>query len=502
MKANRILTFVAFTLLALTSAQSLPKLTPPGAVGGLYTRNLSVKKALLVNFQAEWSRLGIGQMFSDLFKDAEGDNGDVKKVEKLLSTDLVGREGIVVFYPNGSFFVMARPSAERANEIIKLVRESFKNPKQMKGWLIEENPQEDLPTPVVFGVSSDALLIASKDAADRFFKGDRGLNMPISGDFAFWLEAEPLWVYLDDPNLGLPPEAVTAIKTFKGFDYAANLELDGIHSSGSACFDPSKDADLAAIFLPQAAAWPLGDLPAGVSATSGTLDLPLLGKYLTHWAKLLGQDMEIDLSAFGQRYALIDAGTPDPQQALQNPFGNLLLLLEAKDSLTAEVTLLSWLQMAAAFSTPEGQGGFSVEPVTIAGHEGKKVSIGMAGDIYLVSLEDRLALATSKKAIDLLQAPPLKNDPGFAKLAAMLPPAYVSASYGNYQTTLKQAAQLLPLMMMQTIDDAEAQAMMSKLSTKLSKFFDFVAGRVGGGISYDVIQGGCVNNISFTQVNW
>lgn len=502
MKANRILTFAAFALLALASAQSLPKLTPPGAVGGLYTRNLAVKKAFLVNFQAEWNRLGIAKMFSDLVKDQNDDAGDVKKVEKLLSADLVGREGIVVFYPDGSFFVMARPSAERADEIIKLVRESLKNPQQMKGWLIEESQQEDLPTPVIVGVSNDALLIASKDAADRFFKGDRGLEMPASGDFTIWGEAQPLWVYLNDPNLGLPPEAVTAVKTFKGFAYATNLELDGIHSSGSFCLDPSKDADLAAIFLPKATAWPLGDLPAGVSATSGTLDLPLLGKYITHWAKVLRQDMEIDLSAFGQRYALVDAGTLDPQQALQQPFGNLLLLLETKDSLTAEVTLLSWLQMTAAFSTPEGQGGFSVEPVTVAGHEGKKVSIGMAGDLYLVSLEDRLALATSKKAIDLLQAPPLKNDPGFAKLAAMLPPAYAGASYGNYRTFLKQTAQLLPLMMMQTIDDAQTQAFMAELSTKLSKFFDFVASRVGGGISYDVVQKGCMNSTSFTQVNW
>ncbi len=501
MKRIRIITLLAAALFSLAAAQSLPALTPPGAAGGIYTRNLAVKKAFFVNFQAEWNRLGINDLFLDVLnKDAEVTQDDIDKVGKFLTVDVVGREGIVVFYADGSFFFMARPSANRATEIINAVREQMKSPRKLKGWLIEESVEGD--TTVIAGVSSDAILIASKEAADRFFAGDRGLKMPVSGDFAAWVEPEPLWSYLEDPSLGIPPNGVTAIKTFSGFAGATSFETDGIHSSGSICFDPSQDAEMAAVFLPGESAWKLADLPLGVSATTGVLDLPALGDYVNRWAAEFDSEMELDLSAFGKRFAMIDAGSDNPQDALQNPMGNLLLLLETKDSLTAEVTLLSWLQMGAAFSTPEGQGGFSVEPITVDGRDGKAVQMGMAGTLYLVSYDDHLALATSKDALNLLSAPPLSSDPNFARLAKLLPASYSSASYGNYKKSLNQAAQMLPLMMMQTVDDAESQQFMTELAMKLSQFFSFVAERTGGTISYTKQKGSCLASSGFTEVDW
>ena len=501
MKRIRIITLLAAAVLSLAAAQSLPALTPPGAAGGIYSRNLSVKKAFFVDFQAEWNRLGINDLFLDLIK-SEPDitQEDIDEVGKFLTIDVIGREAIVTFYADGNFFIMARPAAERTAEIIAAIREQMDSPQQKGGWLIQESEEDDMN--VIVGVSSDAVLIASKGAADRFFADDRGLKMPVSGDLAFWLEPEPLWVYLDDPSLGIPPRGITAIKTFTGFAVATNIEIDGLHSTGSVCFDPQQDPELAAIFLPNQSSWKLGDLPLGVSATTGVIDLPALGDYISSWAADFEADMEVDLSAFGERFALIDAGAGDPQQALQNPLGNLLLLLETKDSLTAEVTLLSWLQMGAAFSTPEGEGGFSVEPITVDGREGKAIQLGMAGTLYLVSYDDHLALATSKDALGLLSAPKLSSDPGFARLSGMLPASYVGASYGNYKKTLEQTAQLLPLVMMQSIDDAEVQQFMGQLAIKLSQFFSFVAERTGGTISYTKKSGSCLISAGYTEVDW
>jgi len=501
MKRNQVFSLLAVLLLSLSLAQSLPALTPPGAAGGIYTRNLAVKKAFFVNFQAEWNRLGIGDTFLELVEsEPDVTQEDVSEFDKLLTVDIIGREAILTFYADGNFFAMARPSAKKTAEIIAAIRKQMDSPQKKGGWLIEESEEDDMS--VVVGVSSDTILIASKGAADRFFAGDRGLKLPASGDLAIWLEPQPLWMYLDDPSLGLPPRAISAIKTFSGFVDAITLDLDGVHNKSSICFDPSQDPELADIFLLDDRAWNLADLPRGVTATTGVIDLPALGNYLNSWAADSDTDLEIDLSAFDKRFAMIDAGNNDPQQALQNPMGNLLFLLETKDSLTAEVTLLSWLQMGAAFSTPEGQGGFNVEPISVNGHEGKAVQLGMAGVLYLVSYEDRLALATSKEALKLLSAPKLASDPDFVRLSKILPAQYISASYGNYKKTLEQAAQLLPLMMMQSVDDAETQQAMAELTMKLSQFFSFVAEHTGGTIGYINKKGPCLVGAGFTEVDW
>jgi len=501
MKRNQIITFLVAVVLSLAAAQSLPALTPPGAAGGLYTRNLAVKKAFFVNFQAEWNRLGINDLFLEAIKsEPDVTQEDIDEVSKFLSLDLIGREAILTFYADGNFFFMTRPSAQKTAEIIAAIREELESPQQRGGWLIEEDEEDGLTT--ILGVSSDAILFASKGAADRFFAGDRGLKMPIDGDLALWFDAKPLWIYLDDPSLGIPPNGIAAIKTFTGLGVAANLETNGINDSGYFCFDPSQDADLANIFLVGESAWNIADLPSGVSVSTGMLDLPALGNYINRWAAEFDAGLEIDLTSFGKRFAIVDAGADDPQEVLQNPLGNLLVLLETTDSLTAEVTLLSWLQMAAAFSTPEGQGGFSVEPITVNGREGKAVQLGMAGTLYLVSYDDRLAIATSEAALNLLAAPKLSSNSDFVRLSKMLPAKYVGASYSDNRKTLEQAAQLLPFVMMQSVEDAETQRFMTELTAKLSEFFSFVANRTGGSISYTQRNGPCLQSAGFTQINW
>jgi len=501
MKKIQIIVFLIAALLSLAAAQSLPALTPPGAVGGFYTRNLSVKKAFFVDFQAEWNRLGINDLIFNMIEDdPDFSEGDIDDLKKFFTIDIIGREAILVFYANGDFFFLTRPAAKNAAEIISAVRDQLDSPKQRGGWLVEENEEDGIA--LIVGVSSDAILIASPEAANRFFSGDRGLKIPVSGDIAAWFKPQPLWEYLDNPDLNLPPSAIAAIKTFTGLASASNFQIDGVYENSSFCLDPNQDSDLAKIFLTSDSAWDLATLPHGLSATSGVIDLPALGRYVNRWAAEFNFDIDIDLSSFGTRFALIDAGSENPQQALQNPMGSLLLLLETQDSLTAEVTLLSWLQMAAAFATPEGEGGFSVEPIAVNGRDGKAIQLGLTGTIYLVSYDDHLALATSKDALDLLTAPKLGSDPDFSRLSKMLPANYWGASYGNYNKTLKQAAQIFPLMMMQSIGDAETQQITTELTMKLSQFFVFMADRTGGAISYTKQKNKCLVSSGFIEVNW
>ncbi|GEM_PF-1456860 len=487
---------------SLASAQSLASLTPPGATAGMYTRNLAIKKAYFIDFQAEWNRLGISELF---MKTIEGESNnpltpeEKREIGTLLSADVFGQEGILTVYPDGGFFVLAKPAAKSAQEIIGAIRQAMKNPYERNGWLLEKNG--DNPE-FVIGVSNNMLMMGSQKVVERFFKGDRGYKLPIEGDFAFWVEGEPLWKYLDDPNLGLPPEAVRAIKTFGGLYMAMNIEKDGIHSYSRFNLNPDQDATLAEIFTPRGSAWPLSSLPAGVSVSSGMLDFAKLGDYASGWAEKFGSDLQLDLSAFGNRYAIIDAGSEDPQAAMQQPLGNLLLLIETKDSLTAEVTLLSWLQMLAGFASPQDNGGFAVKAIKVDGRDGKKVQIGMMGELYIVSYDDRLAVATSQKALELLSAAKLAQDPDYLRLSKMLPAQYTSAGFGKVGKALRQGAALLPFMITQQIEDPDVQRLMAEFSLKLSQFMTFVAGKTGNSISYGVHTDRYMQGKSFTEINW
>ncbi|HGY09797.1 MAG TPA: hypothetical protein ENK37_07085 [Oceanithermus profundus] len=502
-KRPYILILAAVLLLATATAQSLPALAPPGATAGFYTRNLAIKKAFFIDFQLEWNRLG----FFDLFKQAADQGGelsadDLQIASEVLNLDLVGREGLIAVYPSGDFFAIARPSADRVDTLIALLNKFMEKPEKRAGWLLERDDSEGLP--VYLGHNGELLLAASEGALERFFNGERGLEVPIEGDLAYWAHAQPLWPMLEAQEQ-LPPELVRALKTFVSFAGALDIEDGGLFTRSRFALDPNQDPALAALFLPSTAAWPLGEQPRGVSAGSYVFDLAAFGDYVTQLAAGFGmEDLNLDLSAFGQHVAFVDAGSEDPQEALSNPLGNLLLVLETKDTLTAEVTLLTWLQSLAGFATPEGEGGFTVEATEVAGMPAKRLAVGMLGNLVLVTGEDRLYLATSERAAALLEASEkLADDPKFVKLAKLyLPEGYTGASYSNNRETLKQAAQMLPLMMMQTVDDPEVQAFTFEFADKLAQFLSFVAERVGSSVSYQETQGSTVEGSGFMEVAW
>ncbi len=493
---------LAAVLLLSAAAQSLPALTPPGAAAGFYTRNLAVKKAFFIDFQLEWKRLG----FFDLFKEAvekEGDlnSDDLQLASEVLNLDLVGREGLIAVYPSGDFFAIARPSADRVDTLIALLNKTMDHPQKRAGWLLERDDSEGLP--VYVGHNGELLLAASEGALERFFGGERGLKVPLEGDLAYWGYAQPLWPLLEDQEQ-LPPEIVRAVKTFVSLAGAFDIKEGGAFTRSRFALDPDQDPVLASLFLPSGAAWPLGELPRGVSAGSYVFDLAALGDYVSRLAAVFGEDLNLDLSAFGRRVAFVDAGSEDPQEALSNPLGNLLIVLETKDTLTAEVTLLTWLQSLAGFATPEGEGGFSVEATEVAGMPAKRLTIGMLGNLVLVTGEDRLYLATSERAAALLEASEkLADDPKFVQLAKLyLPDRYTGASYTDNREAIQQAARMLPLMMMQTVDDPEVQAFTFEFAEKLARLLDFLAGRVGSGVSYQKIQGSAVEGFGFMEVAW
>ncbi len=490
---------------SLALAQSLPSLTPPGAAAGLYTRNLAIKKPFFIDFQTEWNRLGIAEALQDMLaEDNELTDEDVELMGEIFSLDLVGREGIFVIYPNGDVFALARPAAGHVDEFIALLDNAMENPEASHGWKLDR-AAEDGDNPLVVGHNGEILLFGTEGAVDRFLSGDRGMKPPVEGDLAFWIDAQYLWPLLENSGLELPPEAVQAIKTIGGVSWALDIQEEGVSTRSRVPILPDQDPELARILLPSDHAWPLGDLPVGVGVSSFTFDLAAFGDYATGLARAFGMDdLQLDLSAFGNHLALIDAGTNNPQEALQNPLGNLLVILETRDTLTAEVTLLTWMQMLAGFSTPEGSGGFSVEALEVNGMPAKKLNIGMVGDLFLVTGSDRLYLATSKRALDLLaNDSSLAGEPGFRKLAQNhLADRYSSASFTDNRKSLEQLADMLPFMMLQTVSDPEAQAATYELTQKYAQFLKFVAQRLGPGISYQQVQGNDLISFGFTEVTW
>ncbi len=500
---------IYFFLLALVLtvpvalAQSLPALTPPGAIAGFYTRNLAIKKAFFIAFQAEWNRLDFFDSFENIAEEGGFDAEDLQIISDVLNIDLVGREGIFVFYPSGDFFALARPSADRVDSLIALLDRSMVNPEIYRGWKLDRS--DDGSNPLLVGHNGELLLLGSQGAVERFLAGDRGIRPPVEGDLVFWVDTGPFAPLLHDPELELPPEVIRSISTFSKFSWALDIQEGGVFIRSRFALDPNQDPELASLLLPTDQAWALDELPKGVSVSSFVFDLPAFGDYVTNYAQMFGvQDLQLDLSAFGDHLAMVDAGTSDPQEALQNSLGNLLFIMETRDSLTAEVTLLSWIQMLAGFSTPEGSGGFRVESLEVAGMPAKMLSVGILGNLYLVSGDDRLYLATSKRALQLLDSgETVGEDAGFRRLAqAYLPASYVSASYTDNRKTLEQIAGLLPLMMMQTVDDPDVQAMTIELTDKYAQFLHFVATRLGPSIGYVQVQGDELIGFGFMEVAW
>lgn len=151
------------------------------------------------------------------------------------------------------------------------------------------------------------------------------------------------------------------------------------------------------------------DLPQGYSVSTGVLDLGRVGAYLPGLLREFDLQLNLDLRAFGSRFAMVSVKGPPPAPdgRSEATFGHDLIYWEVRDPATAEANLLALLQSLAAFSTPEGQGGFRV-----LGSEGgfKAVEVGLGGTLFYKLEPTCLVIATSRSAAQAVGNPPWSQD--------------------------------------------------------------------------------------------
>ncbi|AEB11804.1 hypothetical protein [Marinithermus hydrothermalis] len=500
---KKILVLLSAFLVSLALAQTLPALTPPGAVAGLYTRNLGLKKTFFLDFQAEWARLGLAdwvdQALGEELELSETERRELELFRQIFNLDVVGREGIVTVYPDGNFFALARPSADRVGLVISTLKNLLEEARPRSGWMVQTFAGEEMD--ILVGYTKELVLVATPTAADRFFAKERGLEVPLEGDLVFWVDPEPLLPLLETTDL--PPELARVVRTFAGYATALELQPDGVHTRSRLALSPEGDPELLALLLPEERAWPLEDLAQGHSVTSGVFDLAKFGAYVTQWLQFFGVDYDLDLSAFGRRIAVVTLPMPtDPMLLQQNPLGNMLIYVETEDPITAEVTVLSWLQQAAAFATAEGAGGFKVEPIEADGLEARRVQVGLWGEVYLAHREGVMILATSAEAFSALTGPTLEDDPAFQRFATRIPPNAVSASFTNLSGTLREQAALITSTLPLMVDDPAAMQTSFAIAEQFQAFLEFIAGRVGGGVAYSQVQDHTLESEGFWEVRW
>jgi len=508
MKIIRILlSMLLFAGAAL--AASLPALVPTGAVTGLYARNLAIKKAFLIDFQIELKRqqLTLDDLINEFANDAPSDLSEIRPLLKLMSIDLVGQEGLAVAYPDGTFLALARPSPKDRSRIFETVKTLLKDAQKEGAWTVKHYPSES-GSAIVAGYSQDTLLVASEPAFERFLdpSSPKGLSLPLGGDLVYFLDLEPLGPMLSSvfEGEGLPPSLLKAIQTPRRYAFSLSIEKAGIVSKSEFAFAPEGDRALKALFLNHGRPWPLAALPQGISVTSLYLPLPQLGEYLSNLLGQSGMGLQIDLSAFGNRLALInvEGQSNTAVMAMQNPAGDLLVILEASDALTAEANLLAWLQMAAASATPEGSGGFALRQTTIAGQTAKAVQVGMMGEVYLFNLGDRVALATSKTAAEALFGPRLGENPEFRAKADFYPDTALQLSFSDNRRAWKLAAEQLLATTPMLAQNGESLQKTMRFMQRLSAFLSFVAERSGASLSYTRAQDNTLVTEGLTEVRW
>ncbi|GEM85907.1 hypothetical protein [Meiothermus granaticius] len=474
-----MLRFLALLILLLGSslAQSLLSLAPPGAVAGVSLGNLSNSR-YLKGIAADWKESGMEALLK----------GEVRK-EAGSDADLVGTfagGAAVALYPDG-FFLIARPNAAAMN----LIRKNTKGLKPQAGWMV--GGDKDALT----GFSRDLVFIATPRIARLFLQNKRGLQAPISGDFLIW-GAPPQNLI---QSLQLPPRTNGAARVIRRFSFALKLTEGGYTSETRLEVNPAPDAAFASFFLPQGQPYDAGELPQGLSVSTGILDLAKLSRYLSAIAQELGAKVNLDLSAFGSRYATVNVQGPPPAPdgRSSDVLGHLLVYLEVKDPATAEANLLGLLQNLAAFATPQGQGGFKVLPPQ---GEFKAVQLGSIGKLYYKVEATRMVIATSTSALAAANGPTWKTDPNYQKFRVRIPANAVGYSFNDGGAALSMSAAQIGEMLPQTIGN-QADAKFSRdLAKSLSNFMGRLAQRFGSGLSYSTVEGNTLIGRGFYEVRW
>jgi hypothetical protein len=347
------------------------------------------------------------------------------------------------------------------------------------------------------GFSRELVFVASPKYARLFLQNRRGLQAPVRGDIVLW--GTPPQELLQ--SLNLPPRASGAARTLRRFSYAIQLTAGGYTEEARLDVNPAPDPALASLLLPKDRPYNAADLPQGYSVSTGVLDLSRLGLYLSGLLREFDVRLNLDLRAFGARFATVTVQGPPPAPDGRSEaiLGHNLIYWEVRDAATAEANLLALLQSLAAFSSPDGQGGFKV-----LGSEGefKAVEVGLGGTLYYKLEATRLVIATSKSALQAVGNPPWSQDANFRRFRARIPANAIGYSFSNQGSALQEQLGQLGATIPQTIGSELDRQTSRELARALTDFTERLAKRFGLGISYAVVEGNSLISRGFYEVRW
>jgi len=468
---------VALFFLSSALAQNLLSLAPQGAVAGFYMNDLRGSR-YLGGLAADWKQSGMEAFLGRELRKQAG-NG----------ADLLGfaAGGVAVALYNDGFFVMTRPSAAA----MRALRRDAKGLRPQGGWLVASDEE------TMTGFSRELVFIASSKYARLFLQNRRGLQAPVRGDIVLW--GTPPHELLQ--SLNLPPRASGAARTIRRFSYAIQLTAGGYTEETRLEVNPAADPALASLLLPKERPYDAAELPQGYSVSTGVLDLSRVGAYLTGLLREFDVRLNLDLRAFGARFATVTVKGPPPAPDGRSEaiLGHSLIYWEIRDPATAEANLLALLQSLAAFSTPDGQGGFRV-----LGNEGefKAVEVGLGGTLYYKLEPSRLVIATSKSALQAVNNPPWGQDPNFRRFRARIPANAIGYTFGNQGAALEEQLGQIGNALPQTIGSELDQQASRELNLALTNFFGRLSKRFGSGLSYAVVEGNSLVSRGFYEVRW
>jgi hypothetical protein len=253
----------------------------------------------------------------------------------------------------------------------------------------------------------------------------------------------------------------------------------------------------------------------GLVASAPQLGVTDLNQFVQSMA---GVDLQKDLFGWtGPNVATISTPAPAPQQAgmpSSDLLGASVFVLKSKDDAAATAGLSDlFTKLAgqlASFTNPSGNGA-PAKPET---HQVGKLTVTSYALAPGVTLSTTVAdghafVATNKTALDaVLQA--MQNGGGLpATLQSMrqkVPSGAHSFTLTDAQANMKNLGASL-VMGLQTLagmggsqglDIAKVQA----ATDALQKYLDFVAGRLGGAVSYQQVSGDTITGHGMTQVHW
>ncbi|RIH86187.1 hypothetical protein Mlute_01343 [Meiothermus luteus] len=462
-------------LLGSALAQNLVSLAPPGAVAGFYLADLR-GSPYLQGFAADWKASGMEALLGRELRQQVGQ-----------AVDLLGLAAgglVAAAYPDG-FFVLGRPSPGA----LEALRKEARGLQSLGGWQVGGDKE------VQIGLSRELFFVASPKYAQLFLQNRRGLGAPARGDLVFW-GSLPQGLAQD---LGLPPRTSSALRALGRFTYSLQLSPGGYTEEARLELNPTLDPTLARLLLPKERPYDPTGLPQGYSVTTGVFDLAQFATYLKGLLSELNIPLELDLKGFSPRYALVSVKGPPPAPDGRGEglLGHTLVYWEVKDPALAEANLLALMRALAAFSTPEGQGGFR----TLGSVGGfKAVELGLAGVFYYRLEPDRLVLATSKSALEATANPPWGRDPGFRRFRVRMPANAIGFTYTDQGALMREQAALLAGLLPQAIGQTEGFE--RRLGQALAGFLERVAQRFGPGLSYTVVEGHRRVSRGFYEMRW